>query len=115
MDFGRLDRLIRIEKPTITRDPNYGSSVTTWNEYATVWASILDQLSNGQEETLQNLRTETRPCKVQARYLPNITADMRVYELERDRYLQIVSVPAEIGRREGIEFICEQYQIDGSV
>jgi head-tail adaptor len=49
---------------------------------------------------------------VQMHYYASINATMRVVMLDRDnRLLQIVSVPAELGRRQGLEFMCEAYSV----
>lgn len=110
MNIGKLDRYIRIEQKTTTRDPNFGSEIEAWTKYRECWASVQDVLSNNQEATKTDLRLATRPCKVQMHYDANIDITMRIVLLDRDnRILQIVSKPAEIGRRQGSEFICEEY------
>jgi head-tail adaptor len=48
------------------------------------------------------------------RYDDGITAMMRIVMLDRDdRILQIVTKPAEIGRREAMEFTAEDYSENG--
>jgi SPP1 family predicted phage head-tail adaptor len=112
MNLGKLDRYIRIEQKTVTNDPDFGSEVITWSTYKECWASVQDILSNNQESTKTDLRLSTRPCKVQMHYDPSINETMRIVMLDRDdRLLQIVSVPAEIGRRQGLEFMCEAYSV----
>ena len=115
LSAGKLDRRLRIEQKTISKDSDYGSPVEIWSTFATVWGSVLDVLNNNQESTVNSLRTLKRPCKVRVRYMAGITADMRIYFIERNRYLQIVSAPAEIGRKEGLEFLCEEYSSDGTL
>ncbi|MES2500237.1 MAG: phage head closure protein [Pseudomonadota bacterium] len=110
MNLGKLDRYIRIEQKSVTNDPDFGSEVITWTTYKECWASVEDILANRQESTKTDLRLSTRPCKVQMHYDNGIDATMRIVMLDRDnRLLQIVSVPAEIGRREATEFICEEF------
>ena len=110
MQIGKLDHYVRIERPTVTIDTNYGSQIITWVTYAEVWASVQDVLANRQEATKTDLRLLTRPCKVVMRYDSTIDATMRVILLDRNnRILQIVSSPAEIGRREALEFMCEEF------
>jgi SPP1 family predicted phage head-tail adaptor len=110
MNIGKLDRYIKIQQKTITNDADFGSEVVTWTDYVTVWANIEDVMTNNQEKTKSDLRLLTRPCKVKMRYDSTIDATMRIVMLDRgDRILQIVSKPAEIGRREGIEFMCEEF------
>jgi head-tail adaptor len=112
MNIGILDRLVRVELKTVTQDPDYGSQIETWTTYITeTWASIQDITANNQERTNSDLRQLTRPCRIRMRYFPDIDPTMRLVVLDRDdRVLQIVSKPAELGRKEGIEFMCEEYQ-----
>jgi SPP1 family predicted phage head-tail adaptor len=110
MNLGKLDRYIRIEQKTITTDPDFGSTIETWTTYKECWASVQDILSNNQEATKTDLRLATRPCKIQTQYDSGIDSTMRIVMLDRDdRLLQITSVPAEIGRRQGLEFMAENY------
>jgi SPP1 family predicted phage head-tail adaptor len=110
MRIGQLDRYIRIEKKTVTKDPNYGSEIVTWTFYKECWASVTDITSRMQESTVNDLRLLKQPCKVVMRYDPTIDATMRLVMIDRDdRVLQIVTKPAEIGRREAIEFTAEDY------
>lgn len=114
MNIGKLDRYVRIEQKTVTQDPVFGSEVETWSTYVETWASIEDITTNNQERTNSDLRQLTRPCRIRMRYFPGIDATMRVIVLDRDdRLLQIVSKPAELGRKEGIEFMAQEYQTGG--
>lgn len=110
MDFGKYDRFIRIETKTVTQDPDFGSDIETWATHLECWASVQDVTTGRQESTKTDLRLLTRPCKIETRYNSSITSDMRVILLDRDnRMLQIVTAPAELGRREAIEFMAEAY------
>lgn len=114
MQIGKLDRFIRIEQKVVTKDPDYGSEVVTWTTYKECWASVHDVTSRNQEATNSDLRLLTRPCKVTVRYDAGIDVTMRVVMLDReDRILQIVSKPAELGRREAMEFMAEDYSVNG--
>ncbi len=110
MRLGQLDRRMLIEQKSVTRDPAYGSEVVTWVELATVWCSPYDVLNKLSEEVSQGIRVQTRPCRVLIRYRNDLTTDMRVTLVDRSRVMQITSV-AEIGRREGIELLCEAYSV----
>jgi SPP1 family predicted phage head-tail adaptor len=112
MNLGKLDRYIRIESKSVTNDPDFGSEIITWSTYKECWASVQDILSNNQEATKTDLRLSTRPCKVLTHYDSGINETMRIVMLDRDdRLLQIVSVPAEIGRRQGLEFMAEEFSV----
>lgn len=110
MQIGKLDRYVRIEQKSSTNDSDYGSEVVTWSEYKTAWAEIKDVTGRNQETTKSDLRLLKRPCEVKMRFDSGIDATMRLVMLDSDdRVLQIVTKPAEIGRREGIMFMCEDY------
>jgi len=112
MQIGKLDCYVRVEQKTITNDPNYGSEIETWATYKTAWAKITDVTTRSQESTKSDLRLLKRPCEVTMRFDDGIDSTMRLVVLDRDdRILQIVSKPAEIGRREGIMFMCEDYAV----
>ena len=114
MRIGQLDRYVRIEKKTVTKDANYGSEIVTWTTYKECWANVNDITTRMQESTVNDLRLLKRPCKVVMRYDPTIDATMRLVMIDRDnRILQIVTKPAELGRREAIEFTAEDYSERG--
>lgn len=110
MRIGKLDQFVRVEQKTVTKDPDYGSDVTTWVLYKCAWASILDVTTKMQESTNSDLRQLKQPTRVQMRYDPTIDVTMRIVVAANNRILNIVSQPAEIGRREAIEFMAENYE-----
>lgn len=110
MRIGKLDRYIRVEVKSVTKDPDYGSEVTNWVLHKHAWASILDVTTKMQESTNSDLRQLKQPTRIQMRYDPTIDVTMRIVVLDTGRILNIVSQPAEIGRREAIEFMAENYE-----
>lgn len=110
MRIGKLDRYVRVEQKSVTQDPNYGSEIVTWVTYKNAWASILDITTRMQEETNSDLRQLKQPTRVQMRYDATIDVTMRLVVVDTGRILNIVSQPAEIGRREAIEFMAENYE-----
>jgi head-tail adaptor len=112
MDIGKLDRIVRVEQVTIGQDSEFGSATQTWTPYIPqTFARIEDITTNNQERTNSDLRQLKRPCKVVMRYFEGITPTMRLVQLDRgERILSIVSKPAELGRKDGIEFMCEEYE-----
>ncbi|WBX86339.1 phage head closure protein [Sphingosinicella microcystinivorans] len=108
----KLDTRIRIERKSATSDPLYGTETITWTTFATVWAEVQDVLPSRAERLADSIIIANRPARIRMRHLAGITADMRV--IIGNRGLQIVSGPAEIGRREGIELIVEQHSSEGA-
>jgi SPP1 family predicted phage head-tail adaptor len=110
----KYDQRIRIEVKQATPDPDYGTPVITWATFVTVWAQVQDVLPSKAETQSTGVRVSTRPARIRTRYLGGVTTDMRVVLLSRgNRVLQIISGPAELGRKEGLEFMAEEYSTDG--
>lgn len=108
---GALDRRIAIDTKSVTRNPDYGTEVVSWTTLATVWASVEDVAKTtpgGGEDVKLNERVVTLPVQIRLRYRSDLRTDMRVRLLDRNRTLQIVSI-AEIGRRDGLMLVCEEY------
>ncbi|MFA5900347.1 MAG: phage head closure protein [Hyphomicrobium sp.] len=115
MKSAKLDQRIRIDSKQVTTDANYGTQTVTWATFATVWAWVQDVLPSKAESQSNGLLLSKRPARIRIRYLAGITTDMRVVLLDRgNRVLQIVSGPAELGRKEGIEIMAEQYTTDAT-
>lgn len=111
MNIGKRDKPIRIEVPTITNGGEYGEQITTWTTYFEGFASCLDVLPGSREATNQDIRLTQRPVKIETQYMPGLTAKMRVTMLEDGRVLQIVTPPAELGRKEASIFLAEEYSV----
>jgi head-tail adaptor len=73
---------------------------------------VKDVLPSRAERLADSIIIANRPARIRMRYLAGITADMRV--IVGNRTMHIVSGPAEIGRREGIELIAQQYSSEGA-
>jgi head-tail adaptor len=111
MRAGQFDRRITIEKPGTVDDPVYGPQPGGWTVFvARAPAEKKDDLP-GNTETVENgLRLSGHPARIRMRYLRGITSDMRVIvHDEGDKLYEITSQPAELGRREGIEFTIKEF------
>lgn len=108
---GDLSRRLLIERPE-GDDSFRGAGKASWIEVATVWAQVVDVLPSRAERLDQGINVSQRPCRVRMRFRRDVTADMR-FVLE-GRILQIVAGPAEIGRREGLEFMAIEYSSAGN-
>ncbi|MGH6746588.1 phage head closure protein [Novosphingobium sp.] len=108
---GSLDRRIQFERPVTTREPPYNTSKTTWEPHAKVWAQVRDVLPSRAESVDENASMQQRPARIRMRFREDITADMRV--IYRGRVMEIVSGPAELGRREALELIVQELSTRG--
>ncbi|HEX7856095.1 MAG TPA: head-tail adaptor protein [Sphingobium sp.] len=126
MKAGAFDRRIRIERP-VADDASDGAGSGTWELVADVPASVVDALPSRGERLADGINIATRPARVRMRYRSGISSAMRVLVgrlianeeggdpiWQTDRIMQIVTPPAELGRREGLEFMAEDYQPAGN-
>lgn len=112
MKAGKLDRRINIERPVPGEGLNDAGS-GTWAPVATkVWASVVDVPPSRGERLVEGITISARPARVRMRYRDGITTDMRF--VMGARIMQIVSGPAELGRREALEFMVEDYSPAGN-
>jgi head-tail adaptor len=114
MRAGAMDRRITVQKPGASVDPEYGPQPGGWENVLTrVSAQVLDTLPSRAENSGQVLQLADQPARVRIRYTPLVTADMRVLVHGRagepDRVYEIVAGPAEIGRREWLEFMIKAF------
>lgn len=111
MRAGELDRRVRIERPV--PDPSLdGAGSGTWELVAEVRASVRDALPSRGERLADGINAAARPARVRIRFRDDLTGDMRF--VLGSRIMQIVSGPAELGRREGLEFMVEEYSPAGN-
>lgn len=108
---GELDRRLRIERPVADTALD-GAGSGTWQLVAEVWGSVVDALPSRGERLADGLNAAARPARVRIRFREGVTGDMRF--VMGARVMQIISGPAEIGRREGLEFMVEEYSPAGN-
>lgn len=107
----RLDRRIRIERPV--PDTSFdGAGSGTWAFVAEVAAEVQDALPSRAERLSSGVNLSARPARVRIRYREGVTPDMRF--VMGSRVMQIISGPAELGRREALEFMVEDYRPAGN-
>lgn len=111
-----LDRRVRIERP-IADESADGAGSGTWVEVAIVAAGIRDMLPSRGERLAEGVNVATRPARVRMRYRGDLTPAMRLVDVTGGvdgRVMQIITVPAEIGRRDGLEMMAEDYSVAGN-
>ena len=111
MKVSDLDRRITIQSSSVTQDSTYGTDVASWPTLATVWANVQDMLPSRGEKFADGISIARRPSRIRIRYRSDVTSDMRV--VIGSRTLRIITMPAEIGRREWLEFIAEEVTTGG--
>ncbi|WP_137898346.1 head-tail adaptor protein [Sphingomonas sp. 2SG] len=108
---GSLDRRIRIERP-VADTTLEGAGSGTWEPVAEVWASVQDALPSRGERLAEGINVAARPARVRMRFRTDVTAAMRF--VMGARVMQIIAGPAEIGWKDGLEFMVEDYSSAGN-
>lgn len=111
IDARRLDRRVRIER-LVADESIDGAGSGTWEPVATVWAEVQDVRPSRTERMTEGLNLSARPARVIMRWRGDVTGAMRI--VHGDRIMQIVGGPAELGRRDGLELLVEDYSTAGN-
>lgn len=107
----RMNDRIRIERPVA--DTSFdGAGSGGWETVEEVWANVQDALPSRGERLADGINVAARPARVRIRYREDITSNMRF--VMGDRIMQIISGPAELGRRQALEFMVEEYRPAGN-
>ena len=96
---GQLDRIVSIEKPTISRD-SFGSEILTWRELAEVWANVRP---TGAEERFRqdsNKEQALRRAKMRIRWRDDV---YETYRVVYDGFNWDIEGIEEIGFRRELE------------
>lgn len=114
MRAGALDRRITLRAPADIDDPLYGPQPGGWRTFLErIPAQVLDDLPSRTETTEGTMRMSGHPARVRIRYVDGVTSDMQMLLHRRrdepDRVYEITSTPAEIGRREWLEFTVKEF------
>lgn len=110
LQAGDLDRKITFER-LAARSGRGQAGQQTWEPVATVWAQVQDMLPSRGERVADGLSIQSRPARVRCYFRTDITADMRI--VFEGRHLQIVAGPVELGRRDGLEMMAQEYSTAG--
>lgn len=111
MDAGLLDRRITFEARQEAQSGPYNRVSVTWVPQVTVWAQVQDMLPSKAESVDNGLSMQNRPCRIRLRYRDDLTSAMRIDY--GGRKLRIVAGPVELGRRDGLEIMAEEYSTEG--
>lgn len=120
---GRLRHWIRIERP-VADDSFDGAGSGSWAMVAEVWSHIEDALPSRAERLANGINVAARPARVRMGFREGITPNMRfvhgwnvvdtLVNYDGARIMQIVAGPAELGNRDGLEFMVEDYSTAGN-
>lgn len=97
---------VRIEYELITQDPDFGTDVVVWAELGTRWGNVQDVLPSRSESVQDGLEVSRNQTRLRMLYWTDIDSSMRVKI--NDVAYQIISGPAVIGDKDGIELMLEK-------
>lgn len=103
---GDRDTLVRIERK-VASTAFRGAGKESWELVCEEWVQLLDQLPSRSEKAEGGMPVATRRARLRMDWREDVLPDMRV--VAGDRIMQIVSGPATLGRRAGLEMIVEDY------
>lgn len=106
-----LRQRVRLERPQ-TGAGFDSAGEGDWALVAEIWASVVDALPSRGERLAEGINVSARPARVRIRYREDVGPEMRF--VMGERVMQIVSGPAELGWREGLEFMVEEYRPAGN-
>ena len=111
----RYNRQIQIQRP-VSDGAFDGAGSGTWaNVGKPIWASVVDALPSRSENLAEGIDIATRPARVRMRFRTDITSKMRfVMTKPLPRVMQIIAGPAEVGVRDEVEFMVEEYSAAGN-
>lgn len=113
---GQLNRVVRVEKRVMVVDPEYGTQTESWVSLGVARAQVQDVLPSRGEGAANGINIQLRPARVRMRWRTDIDASMRLIYLDRGgRIMEVVTQPAELGQREGIEFMVQEYSARGDI
>lgn len=110
MNIGSLNTRCRIEQKVIAYDSTYGTETVTWSLLAVVWCNVQDVLPSRSTEVVTNgVALAMNKTRVRMRYRTDVDGSMR-FVISRPSPItyQIIAGPAELGSKDGIEFVVER-------
>ena len=103
MTTGRLDRIIEIQRRTVTRD-SFGGEIETWVKLDTVWAHVNQTGADEAFRNESNREQATRDARMTIHWRDDLDETMRVIYDERAWDIRGI---AEIGFRRKLELLTQ--------
>ena len=110
MRSGDLLHRCLIERKSTTPDTQYGTAVVTWVSVGTAWCSAEDIAPSRSEAVKNGLSLGVNQTVVRMRWRTDVDSSMCLtINRPAATVYQIVGGPAELGNRQGVEFVVERY------
>ncbi|MCK3655955.1 phage head-tail adapter protein [Pasteurellaceae bacterium Macca] len=102
---GKFDKVVKIQRQT-TKLNNYGSVVQSWEDLATIRASI--EPLQGREYFSGPFQMGENITRVRIRYQPDLTVNRKMRVKYGDQFLDIYSVIDSKERHEELQLMCKE-------
>jgi head-tail adaptor len=111
---GDLDRIVTFQRPVDAGGfKNAGKeNWQTIDNGEDVCAQVQEMLPSRGERMVGELKVALRPTRIRIRYRDDISADMRI--LYGNRVMEMMAPPIELGRREGLELLAQDFSTSGN-
>lgn len=112
-DIGPLNSRCRIECKVTTEAETPQTDVDTWTLLGVRWCGLQDALPGRAESVRENVEVSQMPTRLRMRYCTDVTSGMRIIVNRPTRKVyQIISGPAVLGDKAGVEFMVELVSTD---
>jgi SPP1 family predicted phage head-tail adaptor len=108
---GKLNRRVTILQRVQVTEERYGTKTGSWVALVKLWAEVLDVLPSRASGITEEIEINARPARLRMRWRDDVTQDNRI-EIDGVQ-MRIVSGPAMIGLKVGMEFMVEQLSTEG--
>ena len=110
MRAAEFNRRCSIEYKSVEQEATYGTEIVTWIRLAEVWAQVRDVLPSRSESVRTGVDLARNQVRIRMRWRADLDSSMRiVVHGGNDLIYQIVGGPAEVGRQEALEMVCERW------
>jgi head-tail adaptor len=90
-----------------------GAGKEVWEPLPPVWAQVIDVLPSRGDELTDGFELTSRPALIRIRHPEfELTTDMRIQY--GSRLMSIITAPAELSSRDGVQFKAEDYTTTGN-
>lgn len=109
MNIGKLNNYVRVDRPVAGQEGEFGTPTITWVLQSMSWLNKSDMLPSRSEAIKNGLAMSASQTRFRGRYRTDIDASMRiVMQTTPPIVYQIISAPAMLGNKDGIEFMAER-------
>jgi head-tail adaptor len=110
-----LDKVITIEAYRIIGRSASNREIRDWVAVASkIRANVQDALPSKGESQAEGISVAERPTRIRTRFRSDVEPNMRVrLHSVVPRLMKITTWPAELGRKDGIEFMAVEFSSEG--